>query len=132
MQKQIGFSLIELMTVVAIIGILASIAVPSYQSYAKKAYFTEVITATAPYKIAIVLALQDGLSLNDCQAGQHGIPASIEHERGSIARLTVEHGTIVAMASRKAGSYSYILEPDETGNEWKISGTCINAGFCQG
>jgi type IV pilus assembly protein PilA len=50
---QQGFTLIELMIVVAIIGILASVAVPSYNRYIMKAKFTEVIMSTTPYKRAV-------------------------------------------------------------------------------
>lgn len=46
MKKQSGFTLIELMIVVAIVAILAAIALPAYQTYTKKAKFSEVITAT--------------------------------------------------------------------------------------
>lgn len=53
MKKTAGFTLIELMIVVAVIGILASIALPSYQTYVKKAHTLEGITLASMAKSAI-------------------------------------------------------------------------------
>ncbi len=52
---QKGFTLIELMVVIAIIGVLASVAIPAYQDYTGKAQFTEGVTQAASLKQAVVL-----------------------------------------------------------------------------
>lgn len=64
-QTQKGFTLIELMIVVAIIGILAAVAVPAYQNYTLKARFSEIVASGSPYKLALEVCAQDGR----CNAG---------------------------------------------------------------
>ncbi len=61
MQKvQQGFTLIELMIVVAIIGILAAVAIPAYQDYTVKAKIGNALSAADPIKTAVALCIQEG------------------------------------------------------------------------
>ena len=55
---QNGFTLIELMIVIAIVGILAAVALPAYQNYSTKAKFSEVVAAGQPIRAAVDVCLQ--------------------------------------------------------------------------
>jgi type IV pilus assembly protein PilA len=129
LKLQKGFSLIELMVVVAIIGILSVIAIPSYQSYTQRARFAEVISTTDAFKTAVALALQEGDSLSELTNGAHGIPASPNATK-NLASIKVKNGVITSTSTAVAGAATYILKPNADGSEWTVEGTCVTSGLC--
>ncbi len=128
-KRYTGFSLIELMIVVAIIGILTAFAIPSYKKYTERARFSEVIMVTEPFKTAISLAIQQGAELHELTHNVYGIPPEPPPTK-NIASIKVLNGIITATSTKSAGHATLILTPDQEGNVWTASGTCINAGLC--
>ena len=141
---QKGFTLIELMIVVAIIGILAAVAIPAYSDYTKKAKFTEVVQATQAVKTAVELCAQSEnvTPIAGCEQNSGGVPATI----GSAGATTAAAGKYVAYVTTSAAGVitaqaipaldgstagtgaTFILTPawnSATGITWTTSGTCL-------
>jgi prepilin peptidase dependent protein D len=74
MDRQQGFTLIELMVVIGIIAILSAIGVPAYQNYLRKAALTDMLQTFIPYRTAIELCALDHGGVESCDGGSNGIP----------------------------------------------------------
>ena len=122
------------MIVVAIIGILASIALPAYQTYTKKAKYTEVISNTFAMKAAVEICAQDQAATTPCNPGILGVPANVTVPVGYLQSLTVSAGVITATAISSSGlaGETFILTPTLSGAKvtWGKSGTCLAAQIC--
>ena len=131
--KQKGFTLIELMIVVAIIGILASVALPGYRTYTKKAAYSEVVLASGSYKTAVELCSLTH-PMADCDLGVNGIPAS--GSSAAVASVAVTDGVIVVTPNAVNGIVAtdlYTLTPVGGGSGARITAwteTCANNDFC--
>ncbi|WP_421206882.1 type IVa pilus major pilin TapA [Aeromonas enteropelogenes] len=138
MKKQSGFTLIELMIVVAIVAILAAVALPAYQTYTQKAKFTEVVSATGAFKTAIEVCYQTGGDMSACdQNGSGGIP-SAAGASGFVSGVTVGTGAASAARITATGvapvAFTYMLDGTGANGQvtWSVvsSSTCIAAGVC--
>lgn len=108
---QAGFTLIELMIVVAIIAILAAVALPSYQAYTTKAAYSEVILAIGPYKSGVQRCILKN-PIAACNLGTNGVPISTTTQ--AVASVTVVAGVITVMPKAFRGiktDNKYILTP---------------------
>ena len=145
-QNQKGFTLIELMIVIAIIGILAAVALPAYQTYTKKAKFSEVVLASTTVKSAVEICYQSEGALTKCISAATNNPgvvasildaAKVDFVTNAVAVLDGGKSkiTITGDATEFAGGNTYIVigTPNAGAINWAVdttNSTCATKGYC--
>ena len=131
MIKKRGFTLIELMIVVAIIGIIASLALPMYTAFAEKAKYTEVTIAVDTVKSAMEVCIQLEGTITDCDSSTKiGIDLATAARSAYVDSISITTTTgSITGTGIDADSSTYTLTPSINGN-WTKSGSCVANGIC--
>lgn len=124
--KQKGFTLIELMIVIAIVGILAAIAIPAYQDYTIRARVTEGLNMASAAKLAVSETAITNNALPKNQAATGYVSPSPTPNVSSIA--IGQNGAITVSYSAAAGGGTIVMQPTLEANG-DVAWTCTGGNL---
>lgn len=124
-----GFTLIELMIVIAIIGILAAIAIPAYQTYVIRSQVAEAVVLIDGMKSQVTDVFADEGIIANMNSGSDGIPLKTDVKGKYTTEVEVQNGTIIATlgaaANAKIQGEKLVMSPIT--HAGAISWTCSTA-----
>jgi prepilin peptidase dependent protein D len=109
MDRQQGFTLIELMVVIGIIAILSAIGVPAYQNYLRKAALTDMLQTFIPYRTAIELCALDHGGVESCDGGSNGIPSPTTTRY--VSGMNVAKGVVTLTGQECLNGLEVVMTP---------------------
>lgn len=131
-----GFTLIELMIVIAIIGILAAVAIPAYQNYVARAQVSEGLRMASDFKTSVSQIYAETATLAPIDSGAEGLPAAGSVTGNYVSEISVTDGVITVTfdtTSSHAGvaGNDIVLTPTINGGstEWSCSGSGIPSQY---
>lgn len=134
--KRNGFTLIELMIVLAVIGILAAVAMPSYTSYLARGKIIDAVAALADYRVKMEQYFQDNRNYGSASASCPVVVADSKNFTytclvGSATPTVTYTATATSIAGSlgsASGDYTYTVDQANTKSTTKFKGTSYSAG----